>query len=113
MLAGEETHLKEVSVKIMACKCLAFWLVLKFKKKQKKPSRGLFHHSFIYSLTVSSYQMLISTLDLSQKPEKGSNANIQINHSNYCKNKVMFAVTLNSINKITREKLSSSLKIFT
>lgn len=25
----------------------------------------------------------------------------------------MFAVTLNSINKITREKLSSSLKIFT
>lgn len=57
--------------------------------------------------------MLISTLALSQKPEKGSNANIQINHSNYCKNKVLFAVTLNSVNKITREKLSSSLKIFT
>lgn len=112
MLAGEETHLKEVSVKITACKCLAFWLVLKFKKKNKT-FQGLFYHSFIYSLTVSSYQMLISTLALSQKPEKGSNANIQINHSNYCKNKVLFAVTLNSVNKITREKLSSSLKIFT
>lgn len=49
MLAGEETHLKEVSVKITACKCLAFWLVLKFKKKkQNLPGSVL---SFIYLFT--------------------------------------------------------------
>ena len=57
MLAGKETHLEEVSLKIMTMQMFSF-LASSKKKKKKKPSKVCFYHSLIHSLT--GYEMLIS-----------------------------------------------------